>query len=149
MKHRGFSLVELTVVMVIIGVMGSVIIPRLPTTSRPQEALAMESLESMLRQARAAAIAAGRPVQVTLGGSSGLACWGAACPSSTPVQDALGQPLSVTLGGTLSMTPPQSFTIDPQGLAPQAQDARVGSSGMVLKWDPTTGVASRVVEGAP
>jgi len=97
--QRGFTLVELVVVMVIIGIVGLVVLPEfLKPASTANTATA--PIENMLRAAQQAAADSGRRVQLTVDPTSG---------QYLASMDGLDTPLA---SGTLSLGAGTSITTD-------------------------------------
>lgn len=81
-RQRGFTIVELIVVMVIVGVLGAVAASRFFDRASFDVAGFSEQTKSMMRYAQKIAIAQQRPVYVVFGsGSIGL-CYAATCAAS-------------------------------------------------------------------
>lgn len=81
MKTRGFTLVELIMIMILVGVLAVVAMPRFFDRLTFDELAFFDQTKSMLRYAQKLAVAQNRPVYVRLNGSSIALCYDAACDS--------------------------------------------------------------------
>lgn len=79
MKTRGFTLVELVMVMIVIGVLAVVALPRFFDRLAFDELGFFDQTKSMLRYAQKLAVAQNRNVFVRLNGSSVALCYDAGC----------------------------------------------------------------------
>ncbi|MFA7399279.1 MAG: prepilin-type N-terminal cleavage/methylation domain-containing protein [Sideroxydans sp.] len=115
--QRGFTLVELITVMVIVGILAVSVLPRFFTVSDFEDRGSADQVKSMLRFAQKAAIAQHRNISVSISTATTPNCTttftGAALTcqvkssvgTKTVTFDALGRPVpnvadSVTVGGT-------------------------------------------------
>lgn len=118
-NNRGFTLVELITVMVIIGILAVVVLPRFFTVSDFEDRGSADQVKSLLRFAQKTAIAQHTPVSVTLaqgtspdctttltGGNLTCTVKSALTGAGNYTFNALGQltapaaPATVTIGGT-------------------------------------------------
>lgn len=112
--QHGFTLVELIAVIVIIGIVGAMALPRF-TASRPfSERAYYEELAAALRYSRAAAVSTGCPVRFVLNAGS----YGASQQSSLngrcdPADSSWSQSLAVSDGSPVSGSAPISVTATP------------------------------------
>jgi len=81
MKTRGFTLVELIMVMIIIGILAVVALPRFFDRLTFDELGFFDQTKAMLRYGQKLAVAQNRNVFVRLNGSSVALCFDAACIS--------------------------------------------------------------------
>lgn len=81
MKARGFTFVELIMIMILLGVLAVVAMPRMFDRLTFDELAFFDQTKSMLRYAQKLAVAQNRPVYVRLNGSSVALCYDAACSS--------------------------------------------------------------------
>ena len=89
-RQRGFTIVELIVVMVLVGVLGAVAASRFFDRASFDASAYAEQTKSMMRYAQKIAIAQQRPVFVVFGaGSIGL-CYAATCAGSEQLQAPAG-----------------------------------------------------------
>lgn len=70
LQHRGFTIVELITVIVILGIVSAIALPRLTDRSAFQARGFEEEMLSALRYARALAVASGCDVQVSIAGNA-------------------------------------------------------------------------------
>ncbi|WP_052063563.1 GspH/FimT family protein [Nitrincola sp. A-D6] len=80
---QGFTLVELILVLVLLGVLSAVVLPRF-TSSGYAEYGYTEELASAIRFAQQSAVATNRPVTLTLSSNHYRICRDTTCPSSGP-----------------------------------------------------------------
>jgi len=119
-KGRGFTLVELITVMVIVGILAVAVLPRFFTVSEFEDRGSADQVKSLLRLAQKTAIAQHGPISVAISGgaassnctttltSGNLTCAvkSAVTGGGTYTFNALGQltapaaPATVTVGGT-------------------------------------------------
>ena len=92
--RRGFTLVELTMVMVLIGVLATVAAPRLLERNALDEHAAAQSLRGLLRASRAVAVAQERDVCVLVAAATVRAVYAGplGCDPARPLAGAGGQP---------------------------------------------------------
>lgn len=69
-NQRGFTLVELITVMVIIGILAVAVLPRFFTVSEFEDRGSADQVRSMLRFAQKTAIAQHRPITLTVSGNA-------------------------------------------------------------------------------
>jgi prepilin-type N-terminal cleavage/methylation domain-containing protein len=121
----GFSLIELTTVIVLMGILGAVAVPRLMDNDAQYRSMA-EQLRSNLRYAERVSASRNRDVCVTVTVSTimfriapsagvGVACGGVALAPLSEASDTLdivlpaGSPMSFTPAGTFRFTPSASL----------------------------------------
>lgn len=93
MMRRGFTLVELTMVMVLVGVLATIAAPRLLERNALDEHAAAETLRGLLRSSRAVAIAQEREVCVLVAAATVRAVYAGplGCDATRPLAGAGGQ----------------------------------------------------------
>jgi len=90
-KQRGFTIVELILVIVIIGILAAVVGPRFFIKSNFDERFYFEEVLSSVRYAQKLAVASGCLVRVTVNGSGYSLAYGAGACSSVQIKDPSGK----------------------------------------------------------
>jgi MSHA pilin protein MshC len=134
-KQAGFTLIELVMTMVIIGIMGAVAIPRFFGASVFQARGFADQLKATMRYAQKMAIAKNRYICVTFTTTSitltqdatapSLVHASASCPGSSLTSPAGQTPYVVTAAGAVSQSGGSAFNFSPQGRASAAQSITV------------------------
>lgn len=139
-RGRGFTMLELIVVMLIASGLATVALPRLADRSALQERGAREQLRGLLHTARQTAVAQGRDLCVLLAGTQArlVHTAGAACNPGLPVlgRDGAGA-LAVTMPAGVSLSGPAALRFGSRGQLLAAGDVAigVGSLGVVVRRD--------------
>ena len=131
---QGFSLVELVIVIVVLGIISAVVLPRLLSTSDLKARGFQDETRALLRYAQKAAVAQRRNVCVTLSGTgvslsidNGGTCNGTLTLPSTP------------RGGTGLTSSVASFYFQPLGDTNKAANITATIDGTVITVDFKTG----------
>lgn len=100
MKTHGFTFVELIMMMVLIGVLAVVAMPRFIDRLTFDELTFFDQTKSMLRYAQKLAVAQNRQVYVRLNGSSIALCYDAACGNRVAPASGNGSGATACAGDT-------------------------------------------------
>lgn len=122
-RQRGFTLAELVVVIVLVGILAAVAIPRLSDTDEFRRAGFHEELKATLRAAQKSAVAQRRRVELTVTPVGVVAQWCAtaagsdSCAAPTTGCDGLlrgptGQPLGTVAPDSTTIAPALTFRFD-------------------------------------
>jgi MSHA pilin protein MshC len=134
LRNRGFTLTEMVVTMIVLGVLGVFLVPNLIGVSVVQQRADYDKLTSALQYARKAAIARRRYTCVVLSASAATLTvdpnppestatpFGGTCPFATalalPAQDSACSSTNQTCTKTISLSAtPSSLQFDPLGRA--------------------------------
>lgn len=140
----GFTLIELVMVMVLIGILAIVVLPRLDNSAFSEYGYAEETL-SALRYARQTAIAGNAHITVQLSSDAFRICRGDACPGDGYLSNpAAGLPWDGTAlkrgkapEGVSITTPLASVTFDGLGRPSASGRLEIGSHALTI--EPETG----------
>ncbi len=113
----GFTLVELVMVIVVIGILSFYAVARMSQRSDSDAHGYAEQLASVMRYAQKAAVAQRRTIYVNIDSGTGRA-W--ACLDAAT---ACAQPLMAPAGGALDVTAPQGVALSTSGAAQMSFDA--------------------------
>lgn len=144
LTQAGFSLVELVVVMVVIGLLSVVAVPRFFGNSVFEERAFRDEVISALRYARNLAIGSGCPVRVQLGAANYALAQQAVVAGHCNTADTTwpivvqlpdGQAFSGTAPAGVTMAPVLNIVFDPAGRTNLAGDQviTIGSGNLTLR----------------
>lgn len=141
---RGFTLIELVMVMVLIGILAVVALPRLDNSAFSEYGYAEETL-SALRYARQTAIAGNAHITVQFSADAFRVCRGDTCPGNGYLNNpAVGQPWDGSAekrgrapAGVSIVTTLASVTFDGLGRPHTSGSLTIGSHTLII--EPETG----------
>ncbi len=144
LRVRGFTLVELLLVMVIAGILAAVAVPRLTQRSAFDTRGLADQLAATVRYAQKLAIAQRRDVFVQLSASDATLCYAAVAPCLNPAPGPGGEkPYTVAAPGGVSIASPvATLGFDAggrPGIAARLDIQVVGSGTHVVRVERETG----------
>lgn len=139
-KSLGFTLVELILVLVLLGVLSAVVLPRF-TSSGYAEYGYMEELASALRFAQQSAVAANTPITLTLSSDRYRICRDTSCSSSGPflINPGNGRPWDGSATGRglapsgVALSPAESITFSGLGVPSEGLSIQIGDRSLQLE----------------
>lgn len=136
-RGAGFTLVELLVVIVVMGVLSSIAIPNLVQPTALNERAVTDRLQGLLRQARGLAMAQQRDVCVLVAPPQAQVVYlnAGACSAAAPVQDPAGNgPLVVPLPSTLALGGATQLRFNARGqpVPAASQTVTVGAQALTV-----------------
>lgn len=131
-SEAGFTLVELTVTLVIVGVLAVVALPRFTGRSDYDQLAAADRMIAAVRFARSVAIAQNRTVYVIASASQLRACFDNAC-SAAVLDPANGSALTIDLTGTSITLTSSSASFSFDGLGRSSAAVTMSLSGSPVR----------------
>ena len=147
--EQGYTIVELVLVIVILGIIGTVAGPRFFSSSDFDERAYYDELASALRYGQKVAVASGCPVRATIATSSYAltqqsALSGHCNPSDSSYPVAVLLPSGEAVTGNapsgVSVTPATTFVFDAEGRTSLGTDASLSVSGTTLTIEAGSGL---------
>ena len=134
LKHgAGFTLVELVVVLVLLGILAVVALPKFFNLDGYQTRVAYDEVAGAIRYAQKLAVASGCEVQVNiLGGSYALQQHSTDCTSGAFSTITNHSVTSNTISGVTFSATPSSFIFDAMGRSSNAVTVNIGSDSFNL-----------------
>lgn len=142
--QRGFTVVELVVAMVLMGLLAALAAPRLTDRSALQERGVQDQLRALLRSARQVAVTQEREVCVLLAAAQARAVYGVAggCPAANPVAGHGGEAtLTLQLPPQLALGGAALIRFNARGQPVPAADQVITVGSLTLTVSRETGLA--------
>lgn len=139
-RDAGFTLIELIMVMILVGILAVFALPRLSLFSGFDEAGVAERLALQLSAAQKLAVANRRTVYVSISAATLQACYDAACASPARAID--GTALRLDAPGSSAFTSSSAaFSFDSLGRSSSASAISISLAGRSVQVEGTTGLA--------
>lgn len=137
-RHAGFTMIELITVMIVVGILAVIALPRFADSSDFQARGFQDETRALLRYAQKSAIAQRRNVCVTLAGGGVSLTIDNSTPADGSCDIALAPP-SPPRGGSGLVASVGSFKFQPLGDTDQAADVTATVAGTTITVDAKTG----------
>lgn len=116
MRARGFTMIELIVVIMIVGILAVVAVPRMLDRSHYDAFAFNDTAQSVVRFGQKTAVAQRRAVYVVISASSITLCFvDASCATPVPDPSKAGQSLTAPTPNGTTLSPATSFYFDGLG----------------------------------
>lgn len=123
--QQGFTLTELITIMVIIGILAAVAVPRFFDSNTFQERASADQVKAALRYAQKVAIAQHRNVSVTISAAASADC------TATLVAGSVACVVSSSVAGLPAL--PVTYTFDAQGRPAAGANLIIGSTTLTIE----------------
>lgn len=128
MKSEGFTLVELVVIIMLLGILAAVVVPRFFDLDSYQTRAAYDEVAGAVRYAQKLAVASGCDVQVLISSNSyALQQHSTNCTTGAFATIVNHSITSNTISGVTLSSIPGSFVFDPMGRSDSAVTVNVGT----------------------
>lgn len=137
MKQRGFTMVELIVTMVVIGIMAIAVLPRMDLLGGFDEVGFRDQVKATLEFARKSAVAGRRDVQIAIVGGTVTVTAASALPETNPTTYDRNLRLPGTNSHTfaaptgVTITPDTTLVFDPLGRSSAGATLTVSGAGSI------------------
>ena len=134
MKHTGFTLFELIIVMLVVGILAAFAAPRLNLTTFRETGF-LQQATAAIRYAQKQAVASGCTVNVSINSTQCLLAWAgtpAPCPNTSLTNPATGN-TNFCDDSTAAGTPAANFSFDNIGRPSSAQSINFGNGTIIVE----------------
>lgn len=133
MRSEGFTLIELVVILLVLGILAAVALPKFFNLSDYQERVAYDEVAGAVRYAQKLAVASGCDVQVDQSGNSYALQQHSTDCTTGPFATILNHPVTSNSVSDVTLTSsPSSFVFNAMGRSSSAVTISVGAETMTV-----------------